>query len=428
MRAALGLGCFLAVLPIACHPLQSDPPGGAGGQRASGGSGGNGGSATGGTFATGGSSASGGGNGSGGSASSGGTTGAAGGAGFGGDAAGGVVAGGSSAGGKSGGGGVACTTTSLPSSFAWSTGKSLMDPVSDNSSHRLVAIKDPSLVYYSGHYHLYATVVDTAGNSSMTYSSFVDFASAGTATAYYMDYTSGFSGTRYSPQLFYMSAQKKWYLITQSSGPSYSTATDPGQASTWTKPTAFFSSTPSVVTQNAGSGAIAWSDFWVVCDGANCHLFFSNQNNVLFRSQTSLGNFPNGFGTPVLVMQGSSSNSLFAVSGVYKATGTGKFLLLVEAVGSKGHFMRSWTADSLDGAWTTLADTETNPFAGAANVAFSDTKWTGDISQGELVRSGYDETAAVNPCALQFIFEGRDPHSSASTELLPWKLGLLTSK
>jgi endo-1,4-beta-xylanase len=416
----------LAILLIACRPLRSDPPSGTGGHQGSGGSGGNGGSVTGGTFAMGGSSATGGSSGSGGGATFGGTTGSAGGAGSGGDAAGGVVAGGSAAGGKLGTGGVACTATSVPSSFAWSTGASLMDPVSDNSSHHLVAIKDPSLVYYSGRYHVYATVVDMAGNSNMTYSSFVDFASAGSATAYYMDYTSGFSGTRYSPQLFYMSAQKKWYLITQSSGPSYSTATDPGQASTWTKPSAFFSSTPNVVTQNAGSGAIAWSDFWVICDGANCHLFFSNQNNVLFRSQTSVGNFPNGFGTPAIVMQGSESNSLFAVSGVYRVTGTGKFLLLVEAVGSKGHFIRSWTADALDGSWKALTDTETNPFAGAANVTFSDVKWTGDISQGELVRSGYDETAAVNPCAMQFIFEGRDPHSSASPELLPWKLGLLT--
>lgn len=302
-----------------------------------------------------------------------------------------------------------------------------MDPVSDSASHDLVAIKEPSLVSSGGRYHLYATVVDKSGGLNMTYSSFMDFSSASRATVYYMDYTSGFSGTRSAPQLLYVSGQKKWYLMNQASGPGYSTASDPGQTAAWTKPTTFFSSTPSIVTQNAGAGGPGWSDFWVICDSSNCHLFFANQNNVVYRSHTSLGSFPNGFGAPTIVMQATGSNSLFAVSGVYKVAGTGKYLLLVEAVGSKGRFIRSWTATALDGSWTALADTEESPFAGANNVTFTGTPWTKDIGQGELVRSGSDETATVSPCGMQFFFGGRDPYSSASTALLPWKLGLLTA-
>jgi endo-1,4-beta-xylanase len=330
-------------------------------------------------------------------------------------------------GGRTGmGGTLACTSTSVPSSFAWSSTESLMNPVSDSSSHMLVAIKDPTVVLYGGKYNLYATVVDTSGNTNMTYSAFAAFATSGLATAYYMDYTAGFSGSRYSPQLFYMSSQKKWYLITQSSGPSYSTAADPSQTTTWTKPATFFSSTPSIVTQNAGSGGVAWADFRVICDGTNCHMFFTNQNGSLFRSQTSVGSFPSGFGTPVVVMKGASANSLYASAEVYKVKGTSKYLLLAEAIGSKGRYIRSWTADALDGSWTALADTEANPFAGASNVTFSGTKWTADISHGEIVRDGYDETLTINPCNMQYFFQGKDPYSTASTALLPWKLGLLT--
>ena len=301
-----------------------------------------------------------------------------------------------------------------------------MNPVSDSSSHNLVAIKDPTVALYSGKYHLYATVVDTAGNSNMTYTTFANFATSGSATTYYMDYTSGFSGSRYSPQLFHFSSQNKWYLITQSGGPSYSTAADPSQPSTWTKPTNFFSSTPSIVTQNAGSGGVGWADFWVICDSANCHMFFTNQNGTLFRSQTSLGSFPSGFGTPVVVMKGASANSLYASAQVYKVNGTSKYLLLVEAIGSKGRYIRSWTGDAPGGSWTALADTEANPFAGASNVTFAGTKWTADISHGEILRAGYEETLTINPCNLQYFFQGRDPYSTASTALLPWKLGLLT--
>jgi endo-1,4-beta-xylanase len=345
-------------------------------------------------------------------------------------AAGGTVASGgaAAAGGRTGAGGTtACSSTSVPSSFAWASTDSLMNPVSDGSSHMLVAIKDPTVALYNGRYNLYATVVDTAGNMNMTFTSFLAFATSGSATTYYMDYTAGFSGSRYSPQLFYMSAQKKWYLLTQSGGPSYSTAADPSQPSTWTKPTAFFSSTPTIVTQNAASGGVAWSDFRVICDGTNCHMFFTNQNGTLFRSQTPLGSFPTGFANPVVVMKGASANSLYASAQVYKVKGTTKYLLLAEAIGSNGRYIRSWTADALDGSWTALADTEASPFAGASNVTFSTAnKWTADISHGELIRDGYDETMTINPCNMQYFFQGRDQYSTASVALLPWKLGLLT--
>src|ERR1017187_4312824 len=439
MRAEKSFGCLAAVaiaLLIACRPAprshsdptDADPPGGGGDP--AGGTSGHGGTTRGvggtiggtngqggtGSFAgsTGGdTSASGGTTLSGGTTTTGGTT---------------TPGGMTGSGGATGmGGATTCVSTSVPTSFSWSIGNYLMDPVSDGSSHMLAAIKDPSLVFYNGKYHLYATVVaNTSGSMNMTYTSFADFPTSGSATTYYMDYTAGFTGSRHAPPLFYFSAQKKWYLITQSSGPSYSTATDPTQPGTWTKPTAFFSSTPSIVTQNAGSGGIAWTDFWVVCDTTNCHLFFTNQNNYLFRSQTPVGNFPNGFGPPVVVMQGAGANSLYASSRVYKVGGTGKYLLIAEAIGSKGRYMRSWTATALDGSWAALADTEANPFAGASNVPFTGTKWTADISSGEIGRSGYDETMTISPCNLRYFFQGRDPYSTAATALLPWKLGLLS--
>ena len=188
----------------------------------------------------------------------------------------------------------------------------------------------------------------------------------------------------------------------------------------------FFSSTPSIVTQNAGSGGIGWADFRVICDGTNCHMFFTNQNGSLFRSQTPIRNFPNGFGTPVVVMKGANANSLYASAEAYKVKGTTEYLLLAEAIGTTGRYIRSWTADALDGTWTALADTEANPFAGASNVTFSGTKWTADISHGEIIRDGYDETLTIDPCNMQYFFQGRDQYSTASTALLPWKLGLLT--
>jgi endo-1,4-beta-xylanase len=328
--------------------------------------------------------------------------------------------------GGSGTGGQIPTVCGVSSTWGWSSTDSLMNPVTDGSHTDLKGIKSPTVVSYNNKYHLYATVVDSKGKSTLQYISFGDWPASGSATVYFLDNNASFSGSYAAPHLFYFTSQKKWYLISQSNGPYYSTTSDPGQPSGWSKPATMFSSTPSIVTQNAGSG-VGWSDFWVICDGSNCHLFFGNENGVIFRSQTSTGSFPSGFGTPVIVMQNSTSGStLFGGVSVYKLKGSTKFLLLVESVGSNGHYFRSWTADKLDGTWTSLAETETTPFAGASNVSFSSSKWTKDFGSGEAVRSSYDETMTLDPCNVRYVYQGHDPYTSATGNSTPWKLGLLS--
>jgi endo-1,4-beta-xylanase len=319
-------------------------------------------------------------------------------------------------------GGTTSTVCGVATSYAWASTQSLMDPVSDGS-HSLVGIKAPSIVRYNNKYHVIATVVDTAGKYSMQYANFADWANMPSATVDFLDNNPGFSGQRYQPQLFYFSPKKTWYLISQAAGPFYSTNADVTQARNWSAPTAFYASVPAIVTKNAGTGGIGWTDFWIICDSSNCHMFFTNQLGYVFRSQTSVGNFPNGFGEPVLALP---QNSYLREGGrVYKIKGADKYVMAIEGYGSGGRYIGGWSATALDGSWSPMAETEANPFAGAGNSTYVGSKWTRDVSHGELVRDSYDETMTIDNCNMRYLYAGKDPFSSAKAEPYPWRLGLL---
>jgi hypothetical protein len=305
----------------------------------------------------------------------------------------------------------------------WISSGPLVKPVSD-ASHHLVSIKDPTIVRYGGKWHIYATVANTAGQWNMVYLNFADWSEAGTAKQVNLGTTNAnLSGYHCAPQLFYFRPQKKWYLIYQSQPPTYSTTDDITKPETWSKPEFFFSSEPAGVPKS-------WLDFWVICDAKNAYLFSSGDDGCWYRCQTKREDFPKGFSAPTVVMQTPNRFDLFEASCVYRLKGTSQYLALIECIGKNGdRYFKSFLADRLDGAWRPLAATENNPFAGPANVTCEEgvTPWTRDISHGELLRDGYDETLTVDPERLQLLYQGLDRATPRDLEYsqLPYQLGLL---
>ena len=307
----------------------------------------------------------------------------------------------------------------------WLSTGPLIAPIPD-AQHPIVSVKDPSVVYHEGKWHVYATTADTRGGWSMVYLSFRTWAEAAQAQPYYLDQNPNLTGYHCAPQVFYFRPQNKWYLIYQSQHPTYSTSDDLAKPETWTAPKSFFNGTPASVVDG-------WIDYWIICDDTHAYLFFSDDHGRYYRSRTKIEDFPNNFEDPVVIMQEANAGDLFEASCVYRLKGTDQYLCFIECMGLHGHrYFRAFTADRLDGEWKPLdeANSWATPFAGPNNVTpeAGGTLWTNDISHGELLRSTCDETMTVDPHNLHFLYQGVSRSATAPNySQIPYHLALLNA-
>lgn len=314
--------------------------------------------------------------------------------------------------------GQAATRPALPEQLAWRDRGELIPPPPGRTPP-ILAIKDPSIVRFNDRWHLYATTASEKG-WQMVYLSFKDWADAKDAKPFFMDDNPRLKGYHCAPQVFYFEPHKKWYLIYQSQHPQYSTADDLSDPTSWTAPMDFFAGKPA-------SAPKLWIDYWVVCDTTHAYLFFTGDDGKLYRSRTDLSRFPEGMSEPVIVMSDSNRFHLFEGSAHYRIKGTDQYLTIIEAIGPTGaRFYRGFVADKLDGDWRPIADTWDKPFAGVNNVTFAQPAWTADVSHGELLRDGHDQTMTIDPANLKLLYQGRAPTNEKIDYLkLPYRLGLL---
>jgi len=310
----------------------------------------------------------------------------------------------------------------LTGNFRWSISQPLVAPAErpDDSCH---SIKDPSIVFYQGGWHLFCTIRSQKRTHQIEYLSFTDWQNAYSAERHILKMHSGYFC---APQVFYFAPHKKWYLICQASDkswqpeyqPAYSTTTDIANPHSWTP------LIPLGAKQADGKSGL---DFWIICDETKAHLFFTTLDGRMWREETNIENFPADWSEPSLAITGD----IFEASHTYKLKGLNRYMTLVEAQGGYGwRYYKAYLANQIDGEWIPLADTKDKSFASMMNTQPTGLRWTDCISHGELLRAGYNQRLEIEATNLRFLFQGvsdKDKEGKPYGEI-PWRLGILSEQ
>jgi hypothetical protein len=317
----------------------------------------------------------------------------------------------------------------LPTPTSWTASAPLVAPLT-REGDTPYSVKDPTLVEHDGTWHMFCTVRSAVRSHQiehLTSDSLDDWSGATRSLLTCVD------GYFCAPQVFYFRPHGLWYLVYQTHAegrrlglqPAYSTTADISDPASWTRPSLFFP-------DDALPTVERWIDFWVICDDARAHLFFTSLDGHMWRASTDIASFPRGFGDAECVISDASDEwRLFEASHTYRVEEDGTYVTVVEGEdrrdGVKRYFM-AYTADALDGEWTAQGVTPEAPFAGAANVKFDGEPWTAHISHGEFIRLASDETLTVSREDMRMVFQGVSHSDYAGKRYgdIPWQVGMLT--
>ena len=296
-----------------------------------------------------------------------------------------------------------------PADSVWVTEAPLFSAGSRGSFDE-TAVKDPSIVFHGGLWHVFYTARGQ-GKYSLGYVAAPTLNGLQQAKRHPLPQLRGMnSAYAAAPQIFFFAPQQQWYLVFQTRDakyqPVYATTKDIGDPGSWSVP-------KSLVEKQEGE---KWIDFWVIRDEARVYLFYTRSHEKVYRQSTAVKDFPRGFGQAREVF-----GPVHEAVHIYKAQGKQAYHLFYEIAKDKGQRSHGLaTATSLDGAWRKVREDY------ATGSQFT-SDWTDEVSHGEMLRTGIDARMEYDSERPQFFFQGilsKNHHGDYAE--LGWRLGLLT--
>ena len=280
-----------------------------------------------------------------------------------------------------------------------------------------VAVKDPSIVYHDGKWHLFYTA-RSQSQYTMGYVTAETLDQLKTAKRHQITQMHGIKNDyAAAPQVFYFEPQKTWYLIYQTKDsnyqPVYSTTKTIDDPASWSKPS-------NLAAKDEKS---KWIDFWVICDDELAYLFYSRGRKDLFVKITTQADFPNGFGDGMPIFAPVPKPLSEAVH-IYKVKGKDQYHMLFETYDKDLRRFGLAKADKLLGPWTRVTDDYANGAMLYHPVSIE--KWTEEVSHGEMIRTGINQKLEYDASKPQFLMQSmlKEQHKG-SYEKLQWKLGII---
>lgn len=268
------------------------------------------------------------------------------------------------------------------------------------------AVKDPTIVFANGQYHMFYTGANASGGWQMLYSTATTLEGFRTAPHVFLSRI----GESYfaAPEVFFFEPQGLWYLIYQDGtfGVAYSTTTNIADPNSWSGPHSF-----------GISGNLGW-DYYVICDNTNCFMYNTPDDGSrrIFLRRTALSSFPNGWSAPTVVL-----TDTFEGLNVYHSIADGQYYLVVEDL-LDNRYYELWTSTSAGGPWTRVSE----KWAWRGNLVFNGTSWTNNVSHGDILRAGVNQKVEISDInRVDFLIQGTTQLSCCPYQQIPWDLGII---
>ena len=295
----------------------------------------------------------------------------------------------------------------------WKLSAPLLTP-GPRGSFDEVAVKDPSVVFCEGMWHVFYTA-RSKSEYTTAYVAAKRIEDLQSAPRHKLAMIRGKSRYGCAPQVFYFEPHRKWYLLFQSRDsnyqPAFSTTTSISEPESWSEPTLLLRK----------DSPKKWIDFWIICDKTTAYLFYTEAHDRVIVRSTNLENFPNGWSEGSEVLRG-----VHEAVHVYKAIGADEFHMIYELNNEGTRSFGLATSRAIAGPWRKVTDRYAT--GDQLKYANESNAWTEMVSHGEILRAGCNERMEYDPKSCKWLIQGiLEKDSKVTYESQPWRIGLMST-